>query len=192
MMQTLLYRLLLVALTAGPLQAIAGDEPFHLQGLHTNLKFTDALARAAELGGTCESIRPRRKVGGLNTRCTFPACNIDKDTEACTAEELEAATFKIGGQPVHTLEIEAPAEDKRLRNISMFYAGDVEAALNRFLELYGEPKFDTAPQLEKSWTKSRRLMWQNGIQRISFMTRPQMIMLAADRPQYNNNKKKKK
>lgn len=188
-MSRLLYRLLLAALTAAPVQALAGDEPFKLEGLHTNLTFSAAKAHVATLGGTCEPIRARRKVGGLNTRCTFPACGSDDDYEACTAEELAAATFKVGGQPIHTLEMEAPAEDKRLRNISMFYAGDVEAALNRFLELYGEPKFDTAPQLEKSWTKSRRLMWQNGIQRISFMTRPQMILLAADRPQYEKKRK---
>ena len=191
-MRKTLFHCLLVALAVGPVYATAGDEPFMLQGLHTNLTQRDALTRVEELGGTCESIRPRRKVGGLNTRCTFPSCELDKEKTKCTAEELEAATFKIGGQPVHTLEMEAPSEDARLRNISMFYEGEVEAVMYRFKELYGEPKFDTAPQLETSWTKSRRLMWQNGIQRISFMTRPQMIMLAADRPQYNNKNKNKK
>lgn len=188
-MRRALYRVLLIALTTVPGHALAGDEPFALQGLHTNLTLRDALAQAAALGGTCVPIRPRRKVGGLNTRCTFPACNLDNEAAACTAEQLQAATFKIGGQPVHTLEMEAPAEDARLRNISLFYEGDVDAALNRFLELYGEPKFDTAAQVEKSWTRSRRLMWQRGIQRISFMTRPQMILLAADRPEYEKKKK---
>ena len=188
-MRKMLFQLLFIALAAGPGHALAGDEPFKLEGLHTNLTYKDALARVEQLGGTCDSIQPRRKVGGLNTRCTFPACNLDKANPTCTAEQLEAATFKIGGQPVHTLEIEAPSEDSRLRNISMFYEGDVEAVMYRFLELYGEPKFDTAPQLETSWTKSRRLMWQRGVQRISFMTRPQMIMLAADRPQYRNKKR---
>lgn len=178
------YRLLLLLLALLPAQALAEDAPYPLNGLHTNLTFSEALARAASLGGTCEAIPARRKIGGLSARCTFPACNLDKDHEACTAEQLEAATFKIGGQPIHTLDIEAPGEDERLRNISLFYEGDVEALLYHFVETFGEPKFDTAPQLEKSWTRSRRLIWQRGVQRASFITRPQMILLAADRPEY--------
>lgn len=183
-MQMMLCRLLLVTLAAWPAFALAEDEPFPLAGLHTNLTMVDALARAEALGGTCVSIRPRRKIGGLSSRCTFPACDSNRDTATCTPEHLAAATFKIGGQPVHTVEIEAPAEDAQLRNVSLFYSGDVDAILAAFLDLFGAPRFDTAPQLEKSWTRSRRLIWQRGIQRVSFMTRPQMILLAADRPEY--------
>lgn len=183
-MQKTTYRILLFILALIPAPILAEDAPYLLDGLHANLTLREALARAEALGGTCVPMPARRKIGGLSSRCTFPACNIDKDHEACTAEQLEAATFKIGGQPIHTLDIEAPAEDERLRNISLHYEGDVEAILYHFLETFGEPKFDTAPQLETSWTRSRRLMWQRGIQRVTFITRPQMIMLAADRPEY--------
>ncbi|NND66973.1 MAG: hypothetical protein HKN19_05235 [Halioglobus sp.] len=174
---------ILVSITG---QALAEDAPYVLEGLHTNLTMRDALARAEALGGTCVSIRPRRKIGGVSSQCTFPACDLEKENEACPAELLQAATFKIGGQPIHTLVMEAPAEDERLRNISLFYEGEVYVLLDRFLELFGEPKFDTAPKVETSWTRSRRLMWQRGVQRISFMTRPQTIIIAADRPEYGN------
>jgi len=167
-----------------PIPVLAEDAPYSVEGLHTNLTLREALARAEALGGTCMAMRPRRKIGGLSTRCTFPACGVDEDNTTCTAEQLQAATFKVGGQPIHTLDMEAPAEDERLRNISLFYGGEVDAILDRLLQLFGEPKFDTAPQLEGSWTRSRRLMWQRGVQRVSFMTGPQMILLAADRPEY--------
>ncbi len=163
---------------------LAEDKPFVLEALHTNLTMREALARAEALGGTCVPVQARRNVGGLKSRCNFTACDLAKGAKSCAPEKLQASTFKIAGQPVHTLDIEAPAEDKRLRNMTLFYEGDVEAVMNRMREWYGEPEFDTEPQLEKSWTPSRRLMWQRGIQRATFVTHPQMILLAADRPQY--------
>ena len=181
----MLYRFTLVALLISPVQGLAEDEPFTLQGLHTNLTMGDALARAEALGGNCAPIQARNFIGGLKSRCTFPACNPAEGIEACTPETLEASTFTIAGQPIHALDIEAPDESSRLRNISLFYWGDPDAVMQRVLELYGEPKFDTGSQLDISWTPSRRLMWQRGIQRITYITQPPVILLAADRPQYD-------
>ena len=181
----MLYRFTLVALLINPLQGFAEDQPFTLQGLHTNLTMRDALARAETLGGTCAPIRARNFIGGLKSRCTFPACNPAQGIEACTAETPEASTFTIAGQPIHALDIEAPDKSSRLRNISLFYSGDPEPVMQRMLTLYGEPKFDTGSQLDISWTPSRRLLWQRGIQRITYITQPPVILLAADRPQYD-------
>ena len=181
----MLYRLILVVLLISPPQGVAEDKPFELQGLHTNLTLRDALARAEALGGRCAPIRARNFIGGLKSRCTFPACNPAEGSEACSPETLEASTFTIAGQPIHALDIEAPSESSRLRNISLFYWGDPEPVMQRMLALYGEPKFDTGSQLDISWTPSRRLMWQRGIQRITYITQPPVVLLAADRPQHD-------
>ncbi len=184
MMSKILLQLFLIVPLVYPIPAPAADEPFELQGLHTNLTLREALAHVEALGATCVAVRARKSVGGLKSQCSFPACDLEEDSETCASGKLKAATFEIAGQPILTLDFEAPTENSPLRSIALFYAGDVPTVMQRVLALYGEPKFDTASQLEISWTPSRRLMWQRGIQRATFITHPQMILLAADRPDY--------
>lgn len=184
----LIRTLCCAALALIPVTVLAGP-PYPLSGLHTEMSFNAAFARASELGGSCKNTRPNRKRGGVSAACEFAQCQINTHNTAqdkqCEQQDGDLSMLAISGQPVSMVEFEAPAREKPVSTISIFFSGDQAAVREALLAKFGAPRSDTENTRETSWSDTRRLFWQTGEQRAALLDSPQMVFLAADRKPTN-------
>jgi len=167
-------RIIAVALAALPGTVLAAP-PFDIQGLHIELDFERAVARAESLGGTCTRVSVRRGEA-VFAECEYPACaGLECDNGAPTGSR-----FTVGSQPVTRVGLEAPDAESGLTRISVLYAGDSDVVEEALVRQYGPPADDTSKNAEKSWSNARRVVWQEGRDKLGLLKTIKAITLGRD------------
>lgn len=171
-----------MSLVLAALPAVAlSQPPFALNGLHVDLKFNDAVARAEALGGRCAAVRPNRlQQTGVTVQCAYEACTEDLSAGECDPADLAAAP-RVAAQAIVSVGLEAPDEGSALTRIVILYEGDTEVIATSFLSEFGPTDVDGAPPDNNSWSHARRWNWTRGQYRVGLLNAPQMIVLAVDR-----------
>jgi hypothetical protein len=169
-----------IAVALLPMAGLA-QPPYPLNGLHTELTFTEAIDRAQQIGGSCKDTRPNRKRGGVSAACDYTLCNSPVPGEICNQEDDRASSFTLAKQRVTLVEFEAPGPDSQVSMIGIFFEGEHAAVMEELIAAFGKPNNDTLGDRKDSWTNSRRLFWHQGNQRVGLMDSPKMILMAADR-----------
>jgi hypothetical protein len=174
-------------MTGAALAAIAAmalaQSPYEINGLHTELVFTEAVAQAEKLGGTCQVAAPGTQEGGTSAQCEFSPCSARNQNGACEPQEAQATGISIAAQPILRISLEAPENSARLTRIVFVYEGSRDTVAESLKLAFGQPSGDATPADAKSWSHSQRLNWTQGIYRMGLLDSPKLLILAADRAQ---------
>ena len=168
------------ALALMPALALA-QSPYKISGLHTELVFTEAVAMAEKLGGTCRGITPLTTVGGKSAQCDYLPCIEQSAAGVCNKWDMNDPGLTIGAQPIMRIGLEAPADDALVTRIVILYEGSPAAVAETLKREFGQPASDGTTNKEKSWSHSRRLSWNQGEYRMGLLDTPKMVILAANR-----------
>ena len=172
----LFRNLALAALAVLPASALAGAA-FEINGLHVELVFTDAVARAEQLGGVCQSGLSRRRGGGVIAVCEYPSCLEENSPGVCDESSLESSGRMIASQPIIQIRLEAPEPSFRLTRIAMVFEGSPEVVAKSLKQKFGQPRKDPSATTEGSWTHSRRLHWKQDNYHMGLLDIVNTIML---------------
>jgi hypothetical protein len=161
------------------ISARAQAEPaFEVSGMHTQMVFSDAVARAEKFGGVCELDKIRRSEGGVVALCEYPSCIEERPSEECDKQSQQSPKLTVAAQPITRIAFEAPAASSSLTLIYITFEGSVDGVEENLKREYGQPDNDTAANAEKSWTHARRLHWTAGNDRLGLRVLVKTIMLA--------------
>jgi len=165
---------------------ISGDlappaSAYSISGLHTELVFNEAVAKAESLGGACTVREAKSRSGGKLARCYYKQCESDDATDPCETTSDQAKPFEIASQPVLGVALEAPNEHALLTRVVVQFDGDIAAVAQRLKQTYGEPTSDGTATDDLSWTHSRRISWGEGSHRMGLLNSPHLIILSANR-----------
>jgi len=169
------------ALVFVPVIALA-QSPFEISGLHMELDFTEAVAKAEKLGGTCQITTSRTQDGGKIAQCGYLPCIEHNLAGECEKWDLDAPKLTIAAQPIMQIGLEAPGDISRLTRILILFEGSTVAVAESLEREFGPPKIHGNSQ-GKSWTHSRRMSWTQGNYHMGLMDSPKLISLTVDRAQ---------
>jgi hypothetical protein len=171
-------RNLLGAVLAVVAASALARSPYEIHGLHTELIFTEAVAMAEKLGGTCQITTSRSPAGRRNARCDFAHCSTQNQAGTC---EPDTRGLAIAAQPILRISMEAPGESARLTLIAILFEGSLDAVTASLQQEFGPPDNAGTAAGQQSWTPARRLNWTRGHDRLGLLDSPKMIILGADR-----------
>jgi hypothetical protein len=165
--------------------AAAAQSPYVINGLHSELILSEALAQAQTLGGDCQVIPGHPSEEGKVIQCEYAHCD-ETDPAAAQADSCDPADPNASGpsfarQPIATIVLQAPADTARLTRIVMIYSGATDTLAAGLIEAFGPTEADGAPSDAASWSHARRWSWRAGPYRMGLMNSPQWITLATDR-----------
>lgn len=169
------------ALVFVPVIALA-QSPFEISGLHMDLVFTEAVAKAEKLGGTCQITTSRTQEGGKIAQCEYLPCIERNIVGECERRDLDDPELTIAAQPIMQIGLEAPGDVSRLTRILILFEGSTVAVAESLEREFGPPKIHGNSQ-GKSWTHSRRISWTQGNYHMGLMNLPKVISLTVDRAQ---------
>ena len=156
------------------------ETPYEINSLHVGLVFTEAVARAEVLGGTCEITTARRSNRGKIAQCEYLTCAEDSELGACEQRDKDSSGFAIASQPVMHISLEAAGNDALVTRILIAYVGNTAAVEESLRGQFGEAIHDESAGKVKSWSNSHRLHWQRGEYRMGLLHPSQLIMLTVD------------
>jgi hypothetical protein len=164
----------------------AAQSPYVINGLHSELRLSEALAQAKKLGGDCQEMARRPNEEGVNIQCEYRHCD-ETAPAAASAEKCDAADPTASGptfarQPIVSILLQAPSDTDRLTRILMVYSGATDVVEAGLVEAFGPTEPDGAPSDAQSWSHARRWSWRAGLYRMGLMNSPQWITLSTDRP----------
>jgi hypothetical protein len=168
--------LAIVAVTA------LAQSPYEINGLHTELVFTAAIAQAEKLGGNCQITPSATQDGGTSALCEYAPCSARNLDGGCEPQNTQTTGLTIASQPILRISLEAPAHSAPLSRIVFLFDGRhdaVEATLN---QTYGPPSGDVTAD-QKSWSHARRIRWTQGRYHLGLSNIPKLITLEADQVQ---------
>ena len=170
------------ALTAVATMALA-KSPYEISGLHTELTFSEAVAQAQKLGGSCQITRDESQQSGTSAQCEYVPCSLRNPTGGCAQQDTAATGLTIAAQPIVRIGLDAPGESAHLTRIVFVYEGSRDTVAEYLTLTFGPPSGEVARADEKSWSHSQRLAWTQGIYRVGLLDSPKLIILGADRSQ---------
>ena len=154
---------------------VMAEPPYKINGFHTDLVFTEALALAEGLGGDCEISVARRRDNEQRALCEYLLCAGPAHSEACENQTSSGPSF--AGQPIVQIAFDAPTESSSLSRIILLYEGSTEAVEDSLTEMYGTPRVGGDSSRRESKSDSRRLNWQQDSYRIGLVVLPRWIIL---------------
>ncbi len=159
------------------------QSPYEINGLHTELVFTAAVAQAQKLGGNCQITPPATPDGGSSAQCEFAPCGARSKDGACEPQDAKTAGLTIAAQPIVHISLEAPDDAAQLTRIVFLFEGRHDAVAGGLTQTFGAPNGEITPTDQKSWSHSRRLSWTQGRYRVGLVDSPKLILLTTDRSQ---------
>lgn len=156
------------------------QSPYEIHGLHTELVFTEAMAKAEKLGGHCQ-ITPQTPNGEKTALCEFLPCSARTKDGACEQQGAKSAGLTIASQPILRISLEAPRKSARLTRINILFEGNHDAVSASLKQEFGPPDSDDTPADGQSWSHAQRLNWTRGHYRMGLLNSPKLIILGADR-----------
>lgn len=171
-----------LALLLLALPSAKADAPFTVLGFHADMTLSDALQRAAALGGECRQEMLRTKLSGILAECAYARCAKAElaDCEDKSGPASDAGRIAIADQPIVLITLEAASESARLRRVMFSYDGDTAVIAESFLDTFGPAAVDRMSAEEKSWSRSRRMSWESGAYRMGLVYRPDVVTLTVD------------
>jgi len=169
------------ALVSLPLFASA-QPPFAFGGLHPDLVFRDAIARAEQLGGTCQVSVSQSMDGGVRANCELIPCSIGTEVGVCQPRpgQKPPVALSIGAQPVFRIGLEAQDEASRLQRIVFLFDGDRELVAASLVKQFGPAENDDATSNQQSWNHSQRRSWKRGDYNMGLLSSPDLVILTVN------------
>jgi hypothetical protein len=171
-----------ISLFAGILSSIVSalvlaQSPYVINGLHTGLTLTDAVAQAEKLGGACRIDEPRKKGQGKHAHCEYSRCGQTTGAAGCEEDGETGIGPTLSSHPILSIGMLAAADSPALTQITMVYQGDAEAVAADLIAQFGATEVDGAPSDKKSWSNARRWSWKQGSYSMGLLDSPHLIIL---------------
>jgi hypothetical protein len=156
------------------------QSPYEINGLHTDLAFTEAVAIAEKQHGNCQFSESKRRDGKRIARCEYLPCSKRNQAGTCEKWETNASGPTFASQPILWVSLEAPGDAARLTRIAFSYAGSSIAVEDSLRKEFGPANSDGTPVKENTWSQAHRLGWTRGSNHIGLLASPKLIFLTAD------------
>jgi hypothetical protein len=162
--------------------AASAQAPFEFGGLHTDLEFSDAIAKAQQLGGACKVKTSSNSSGGVSANCELLPCTFGTEVGVCQEQHSLPTKLSIGAQPIINIGLDAPSKSSTLRRITFLFEGSVDAMAAFLVKQFGAPTNDGTVNGQDSWSHSQRRTWRNGNYNLGLMNSPNLVILSATPP----------
>jgi hypothetical protein len=159
------------------------QSPYEIHGLHTELVFIEAVAKAEKLGGNCQISTVRTQAVAKRALCEYAPCSARNQDGACEQQDTRTIGLTIASQPILRISLEAPGDSARLTLIAILFEGNLDTVAASLQQEFGPPDSTGTPPNKQSWTPAHRLNWTQGHYRMGLLNSPKLIILGADRQQ---------